>query len=453
MAVSKSVKDMTFEDFCRMVFDTTKRFEKPEVLKGIRSISTTQYILGPSNACYLAELGAETIKVELPRRGEPMRHTTPFNEPFLYPLSRWMPDKGTGLGFFGANPNEYFVSLDFHKPEAIHIMKQLAAKSDTFSENYRAGTFDRWGIGARQHLKTNPRVVYQWMGGFGGWGPGRNRASYDILGQAQGGCFSVTGAQKEYGGLPSKQTIWIMDYWGGAISTFNIIACLYWRDNVSGKGNFLEYSQVHGAQRHLTDFIALYGRTGIVGQRWGNFDPLLCVSGIFKCGKSSYPNSKNPQEKEVGFCYVQAYKDEDFKKLCKVIGRDDLAKQYPTHADRVGADAQMAIYPEIDKWAKDKTKEEAHKALVAAGLVSQPVWNSKECSEQEHYHLRGTLAWIDDPTFGDVQTQVLPPLMSETPPRVRWAFKPVGADNEHILSKLCGLGASEIARLEAEAII
>ena len=154
MAVSKSVKDMTFEDFCRMVFDTTKRFEKPEVLKGIRSISTTQYILGPSNACYLAELGAETIKVELPRRGEPMRHTTPFNEPFLYPLSRWMPDKGTGLGFFGANPNEYFVSLDFHKPEAIHIMKQLAAKSDTFSENYRAGTFDRWGIGARQHLQT-----------------------------------------------------------------------------------------------------------------------------------------------------------------------------------------------------------------------------------------------------------------------------------------------------------
>ena len=66
-------------------------------------------ILGPSNACYLAELGAETIKVELPKRGEPMRHTTPFNEPFLYPLSRWMPDKGTGLGFFGANPSYNFV--------------------------------------------------------------------------------------------------------------------------------------------------------------------------------------------------------------------------------------------------------------------------------------------------------------------------------------------------------
>ena len=255
MAIGKELRDMTFEDFCRSVFNIKDTFHKPEVLKGIRAISTTQYILGPSCAAYLAELGAETIKVELPKRGEPMRHTTPFNEPFLYPLSRWMPDKGTGLGFFGANPNEYFLSLDFHKPEAIQIMKRLAAKTDVFAENYRAGTFDRWGIGARQHMQVNPRVIYQWMGGFGGWGPGRNRASYDILGQAQGGCFSITGWHKEYGGMPSKQTIWIMDYWGGAISAFNVIASLYWRDNVSGKGNFLEYSQVHGAQRHLTDFI------------------------------------------------------------------------------------------------------------------------------------------------------------------------------------------------------
>jgi len=302
--VDKSLKDMTFEDYCRTVFNTKKRFEKPEVLKGIRVVSTTQYILGPACAAYLAELGAETIKVELPKRGEPMRHTTPFNEPFLYPLSRWMPEKGTGLGFFGANPNEYFLSLDFHKPEAIQIMKRLAAKTDVFAENYRAGTFDRWGIGYRQHVQMNPRVIYQWMGGFGGWGPGRNRASYDILGQAQGGCFSITGWHKEYGGMPSKQTIWIMDYWGGAISAFNVLACLYWRDNVSGKGNFLEYSQVHGAQRHLTDFISLYGKTGVVPQRFGNFEPLLCVHGILKCGKSSYPNSKNPQEQEVGYCLV-----------------------------------------------------------------------------------------------------------------------------------------------------
>ncbi len=452
--VDKALKDMTFEDFCRSVFNTKDIFHKPEVLKGIRAVSTTQYILGPSCAAYLAELGAETIKVELPKRGEPMRHTTPFNEPFLYPLSRWLPDKGTGLGFFGANPNELFLSLDFHKPEAIEIMKRLAAKTDVFAENYRAGTFDRWGIGYRQHVQINPRVIYQWMGGFGGWGPGRNRASYDILGQAQGGCFSITGWPKEYGGMPSKQTIWIMDYWGGAISAFNIIACLYWRDNVSNKGNFLEYSQVHGAQRHLTDAIALYGKTGIVAQRWGNWDPLLSVHGILKCGKSSYPNSKNPQEQEVGFCFVSALQgrglQEAVRRRRKRRARQEVPDPRGPRRERM---PRSAIYPALDKWAADKTKEEVWKAFTGAGLVSQPVWNSNEAAEQEHWHLRGSMQWLDDPTFGDVLTQGVAYRLSETPGRIKNVFKPVGADNEFVLTKLCGYGGSEIAALKKNEII
>ena len=158
----------SFEEYCQEVFHQKNKFGKPEALKGYRVLSITQYILGPSSAAYLAELGAEVIKLELPRRGEPMRHTTPYNEPLLYPLSKQMPEKGTGLGFFGANNNEYFLSLDFHKEQAKEIVKMLAAKSDAIMENYRAGTFDRWGIGYRQLAKVNPRLVYQWMGGFGG---------------------------------------------------------------------------------------------------------------------------------------------------------------------------------------------------------------------------------------------------------------------------------------------
>ncbi|MGB9105087.1 MAG: CoA transferase, partial [Terriglobales bacterium] len=206
---------ISFEEFCRKTFDPKGEFAKPEALKGIRVLSCTQYILGPSCASYLAELGAEVIKIEAPRRGEAMRHTTPFNEPFLYPLSKFVPERGTGLGFVGANPNEYFCSVDFHRPEGQAIVKKLAAKSDVFVENYRPGTFDRWTIGYRQLSAINPRLVYQWLGGFGGWGPGRVRASYDILGQSQGGNFGMTGAPEFKGGSPAKHTIWLADYWGG----------------------------------------------------------------------------------------------------------------------------------------------------------------------------------------------------------------------------------------------
>src|SRR5450830_1975095 len=120
--MTEHLDKLPFEDYCKTIFNKDTLFDKPEALNGYRVLSCTQYILGPSAAAYLAELGAEVIKIEAPRRGEAMRHTTPFNEPFLYPLSRWVPEAGTGLGFFGANDNEEFITLDFHRPEARQAM-------------------------------------------------------------------------------------------------------------------------------------------------------------------------------------------------------------------------------------------------------------------------------------------------------------------------------------------
>ncbi len=443
----------SFEEFCKDTFDFKKAFSKPEVLKGYRVLSCTQYILGPSCASYLAELGAEVIKIELPRRGEPMRHTTPFNEPFLYPLSRWLPERGTGLGFFGANPNEYFTSVDFHRPEGQAIVKKLAAKADVICENYRPGTFDRWGIGYRQIREINPRLVYCWMGGFGGWGPGRVRASYDILGQAQGGNFGMTGKQEYLGGAPAKHTIWLADYWGGMMGALQILAALYWRDKVSGEGTLIEYSQVHGVTRQIEYALPLYGRHGITRERWGNWDTQLCVHGIIKCGKSSYPRSENPQELEEGYILISAHDDKDFATLCKVVGDGKIAEKYGKHEARVKAQSQMEIYPWLEKWASDKTKEQVAEILDKANINNQPVWNSKEVANHPHWQQRGAVQWIDDPTFGDLLHQGPAYKMSHTPPRIKWALKPVGADNEYILGKLAGLSGEEMRRLEEQECI
>jgi crotonobetainyl-CoA:carnitine CoA-transferase CaiB-like acyl-CoA transferase len=443
----------SFEEYCQSTFDYKKAFSKPEALKGLRVLSCTQYILGPSCASYLAELGAEVIKIEAPRRGEAMRHTTPFNEPFLYPLSKWVPERGTGLGFFGANPNEYFMSLDFHKPEAQAILKKLVAKTDVFVENYRPGTFDRWGIGYRQLKEVNPRLIYQWLGGFGGFGPGRVRASYDILGQSQGGNFGMTGKPEFMGGAPAKHTIWLADYWGGMMGAMAVLAALYYRDKISGEGAFIEYSQVHGVTRQLEYALPLYGRHGITRERWGGWDTQLCVHGIIKCGKSSYPNSENPQESEEGYIMVSAHKDKDFARLCDAIGKPSLAQKFAKHDDRVKAQSQIEIYPVLEQWSADKTKEQVAAVLDAANIINQPVWNSKEVANQPHFQQRGAVRWLDDPTFGDVLHQGPAYLMSQTPPRIKWAFKPVGADNEYILGKLAGLGPDEVKRLEDQEII
>src|SRR6266511_5855251 len=88
----------------------------------------------------------------------------------------------------------------------------------------------------------------------------------------------------------------------------------------------------------------LYGRYGVVRQRWGNWDTEVTVHGIIRCGRSSYPDSDNPQEQEEGYLLVTAYEDGDFARLCGVVGRADLAAKYPDLDSRVAVDAQREIY-------------------------------------------------------------------------------------------------------------
>jgi crotonobetainyl-CoA:carnitine CoA-transferase CaiB-like acyl-CoA transferase len=177
------------------------------------------------------------------------------------------------------------------------------------------------------------------------------------------------------------------------------------------------------------------------------------VHGIIRCGRSSYPESDNPQEQEEGYLLVTAYEDADFARLCRATGLQDLAAKYPDLDARVPPDAQREIYAALEAWAADKTKEDAARVLDDNDVLNQPVWNAKEVAEHPHWRERGSIQWLDDQTFGDVLAQGPAYKLSETPPRLKSAFKPVGADNEYIYTKLAGLSRGEIERLQEEEVI
>ncbi|MBI2879179.1 MAG: CoA transferase, partial [Candidatus Rokubacteria bacterium] len=153
---------------------------------------------------------------------------------------------------------------------------------------------------------------------------------------------------------------------------------------------------------------------------------------------------------EEGYILVSAYEDDAFLRLCRAIRNDKLARLYKTHDVRVRPESQREIYAALEAWARDKTKEEVARILDRAGVITQPVWNAKEVASQPHWRERGSIFWMDDPTYGDLLAQGPAYRMSETPPRVKWSMKPVGADNEQIYGKLCGLTKAELERLEAE---
>ena len=150
----------------------------------------------------------------------------------------------------------------------------------------------------------------------------------------------------------------------------------------------------------------MYGRFGIVRQRWGNWDTQLCVHGIILCGKSDFPDAINPQDKfDARYVMVSAFQDADFKDLCDVIKKPDMYSKYMKHKDRVEGEAQVEIYAALEDWATDKSRSEVVKILQSEGLLCEPVMNDREVYETEHYRTRGTVRWMDDPLFGDVLVQ------------------------------------------------
>jgi crotonobetainyl-CoA:carnitine CoA-transferase CaiB-like acyl-CoA transferase len=303
-------------------------------------------------------------------------------------------------------------------------------------------------------MEMNPRFIYVWGGGFG-YGPKIFGGSYDILGQAHAGLASITGTHEDFGGHATKCTNWCIDWYSGTQITCAALAALNWRHK-TGLGTMIEFSQVQAATRMCGYTAPLYGRFGIVRQRWGNWDTQLCVHGIIMTGKVDFPDRDNPQEKfESRYVMLSAFQDADFKDLCDIIRKPDLFSSYKSHKERVGAPAQVEIYKAIEDWAKDKTRSEVVKIFKEAGLLAAPVLNDKEVYESEHFRTRGTIRWLDDPLFGDILTHCTysAGLLSKTPRRLMWQWRPVGADNVKIYHELLGYPMSKIEELYNKNIL
>jgi len=443
-----------YEEYCRKAFDPGNEWSKPESLKGVRWLSCTMYIFTPHSACNLAELGAEVIKIEIPRMGDAMRHTSPFNEAYLYPLHDTRPGTGTGFGFLNANFNKLYLSMDYHIPEMREVFYSLVRQSDGLTELYRPGTFDRWKMSYRTLQQINPRFIYVWGGGFG-YGPKVFGGSYDILAQAHAGFASITGMHDFMGGHVAKSSNWVMDWGSGTLIAFGVLAALHWRRK-TGLGTMIEFSQVQTSTRWTEYAVPLYGRFGIVRQRWGNWDTQLCAHGIILCGKSDFPDAQNPQERhDARYVMVSAFQDADFKELCSVIRNKELYEKYRVSKNRVEAMAQVEIYAALEKWAHDKSRSAVAKILTDAGILASPVMNDHEVYESEHYRQRGSIRWLDDPLFGDVLLQAgySAGTLSKTPRRVNWIWRPVGGDNVKIYRDMLGYPTSKIEEWYAKAWI
>jgi crotonobetainyl-CoA:carnitine CoA-transferase CaiB-like acyl-CoA transferase len=416
--------DSSYEGFMRQLFDAEKLFEKPEPLKGVRVLEVCYVVLGPAACDYLAEFGAEVIKFE-GQRGEQMRFVTPF-------AYFW---KNLSPGLEEQNHNKYWMGMHLGHPKAKEIFLDLVRRSDVVVDNLTPGRMKEWGLSYPELREINPRIIQLHVSGYGSWGPWTGRASYDAVAQSMGALSPITGFD---GRGPIKSGVWIADWITGLMCAVAIIAALNYRER-TGQGQFIDYSQVENVIRWL-DWTWLYtSMTGRDRERAGNRDLAISPSSLFDCAD--------------GWVALAAFSKEEFKGLCAAMAQPELYDKYARPLDRLHDEIAREILEAVARWTATKTMSEVEDLAGKHGFAASRVLEVKDVYQGRHFRERGAVQAYEDSLYGDMVEPCYPPRLSETPSRLKWSARPIGMDNEYVLTKVLGLTQKQVRKLADDGVI
>ncbi|AKG91365.1 putative acyl-CoA transferases/carnitine dehydratase [Geoglobus ahangari] len=437
-------------EYAKFVYSLTSPDEvygKPEALEGVvvLDLSYGNYA-GLFASSLLAELGAEVIRIE-PPEGDVARKMTPFG----------IMVGDAGLAYLTEGRNKFHVTLNLESEEGREMFRKLVKKADVVIETFKPGYMDSLGIGYRQLKEINPRLIYCAIHSFGQFGKDSekhgNQPSYDLVDQARGVVMSVTGepdldpeVPEEYK-KPLKHGNWMGWYVGGAWAALGIQLALFHRHR-TGKGQFIDVAPSEGLMaiaNYLMQYFHMSGRKMV---RAGNFD--------YAVFPYTYVKSKD------GYVFMSGFTDPNWAALCEIMNRPDLQERFPTTKERLTPENQPIIQHEIEKFTSQHTSEELlnmileysrrpdKKGTVVTGRLNSP----KEVLEVEHHQIRKTFVKLTDPHYGEL---LIPNstfrFMSRTPGRVKWACRPIGADNEFIYGKYLGISGEKLEKLREKGVV
>ena len=430
----------SWPQFARDLTDPGRAHEKPEALDDLRVLDCSSGNFAALFASsILAEFGAEVIRVE-PPAGDVARLFSPGG----------VKHRGTGLAYLVEARNKRHITLDLRSEQGRLLLARLARHVDIVIESELPGQMDAWGIGYRQLSVLNPRLIYLAVSTHGQFGPRAARAmpDYDITAQAMSGVPYVTGEAEGSGpaesSVPTRQGNWAAWYVGGAFGVLAALAALHWRV-ASGRGQLIDLTPGEAEMRLSDVGVLWYHAYQRIHERVGDLHIQVFPYTLVKTRDS--------------YAFVAGFSDVDFAGLTNIMERPDLKERFATTRDRILKAREL--HQELERWSADLTAEEiltrfqdymTHKrgpGTVATARLNRP----QDVLGEAHWWERGVLRKVDDPDFGELLLQAPPWKLSRTPPRIKWACRPVGADNELIYLKYLGLGKGDLQALRAAGAI
>jgi formyl-CoA transferase len=397
-----------------------------KALAGVKVLDLTQFEAGTSCTEMLAWLGADVIKVEPPKMGE---------------QGRWMVTEKPGVDshyFMLLNANKRSVTLNLKTERGREMFIDLVKQVDILSENYSLGTLESWGLGYERLRQLNPRLIYLTIKGFGTFGPYSKYKSFDMIAQATGGAFSVTGYPDS---PPLRPGPTIGDTGTGMHAAIGVLAA-YIQRQATGKGQKVELAM----QEAVFNFVRVpMMETHITHEptpRRGSRVGAGVIGDTFKCAPGG-PND---------YVYMLCTSPDMWEAMWKTMGRADVLGD-PRFADRKERvnhmDELVAI---IENWTGQRTKHEVMRLMGEAGVPCGAVLDTVELLNDPHMKERGMVVTIDHPVRGRFTMPGCPVRLEDSPVDVVSAPL-LGQHNAEVYGKMLGMTGQDLERLKQEGVI
>ena len=401
---------------------------KPRPFEGLRVTDLSWVGVGPTVAKYLADHGAEVIRVESATRMETLRRAGPFtnNEPHY-------DNSGYYANF---NSSKLGITINLKTPKGKELLKRLVAVSDVVTESFTPGSLKKLGLDYEELRKVRPDLVMISMPLFGQTGPWADYMGYGHVLQAASGFNHLTGWPD---GEPIGTGVAYTDFLVPHVGALALVAALDYRRR-TGKGQYIDFSQFEGAIHALGPAILEWTANGREAERMGNRDPEAAPHGAYRC-------------KDGRYVVIACFTEQEWEGFRAALGRPDWSDLERMRRKWSRLHEQKEIDRHIDFWCRERTAAQAFKAMREHGVPSGIVKSPEEMHRDPQLRHRGHYAALEHPTMG-TRTYDSPAFRLSKTPGGPWKAAPLlGEDTERVLKGTLGMSDEEFTELLVDGVL
>ncbi|MFC1924962.1 CaiB/BaiF CoA transferase family protein [Chloroflexota bacterium] len=416
--------------------ETSPQIKKPsaagetgkKVFDGLKVVEFTWFVAGPWVGKYLADHGAEVIRVETSQRPDPLRYSAPFKDEIPGP------DR-TPLGCI-YNNGKKSITLDLRNPRGVDVAKRLIAWADIVIENYTPGTLKKLGLDYENLKKVNPRIIMLSSSNQGQTGPYATQIGLGYHLSSFVGFHYVTG-------WPDRDPCLIRNAYtdipGAYFGTVSLIAALDYRRR-TGKGQHIDLSQYEAGLQCLSPAILDFDVNGRVAKRDGNRSPMAAPHGAYPC------------QGEDRWCAIAVSTDDEWEGFCKAIGNPAWIKdpKFATLSSRKENEEELNKL--VGEWTSNLTAEKVVTIMQKAGVAAGVVQNCEDLHSDPQLKHRNHFQQLEHPVIGKHFYFTSGFRLSKTPGELKNPGPCLGEHNEYVYTKILRMSDEEFVDLLNEEV-